>query len=140
MRGVMCRVMSALVFAAAVGAATAAVGADPVPCAVPVGARVMLRASDFDPDVFVWDAKSRVIDYTAGVWRGVEDVLKHALLAKGGTEAIVVACDGGVVHAKYSGGNGDAVGLKLTTGPNHGRYGWVTSSDIHPQPVNQASK
>jgi len=25
----------------------------------------------------------------------------------------------------------DLVGIRLTNGPNRGRYGWVTSDDVH---------
>lgn len=139
MRDVMGWVVPA-VLAAAIATSTSSPGAEALPCAAPAGARVMLRASDYDPDVFVWDAKSRVVDYTAGIWRGVDDVLRHAVLAKGGTQGIVVACETGIVHAKYARDDADAVGIKLTTGPNHGHYGWVTSSDIHPLAQGQASK
>ena len=40
---------------------------------------------------------------------------------------------GGVVHGKYAPEHQqrDAVGIRLVNGPNKGRYGWVTSDDVH---------
>lgn len=91
----------------------------------------MLRSSDFDPDVLVWDSRQRVIDYTAGSIRNASDVLGHTLLSKSGTRAIVVACDAGSVKPSYAAGPQDAVGIKITSGPHRGRYGWVASGDAH---------
>ncbi len=105
--------------------------AQATPCAVPVGRAVALKSAELDPDVFVWDAKQRVVEYAGGYWRGTSDVLSHTVLAKPGTRAVVVQCTAGVVHQKYSSDAGDAIGIRLVTGPNKGRYGWVTSEDVH---------
>ena len=104
----------------------------------------MLKSEEIDPDVFVWDSRRRVVDYAAGYWRDTNDVLSHSLLAKPGTRAVVVQCEAGIVKPKYVVEVRDAVGIRLLSGPNKGRYGWVTSQDIHsvsvgrPQAVRQA--
>ena len=98
---------------------------------MPVGHAVLLKSTDIDPDVFVWDTKQRVVDYAAGQWGESHDVISHTMLAKPGTRAVIVQCDPGVVHTKYAGDHRDAVGIKIVAGPNKGRYGWVTSEDVH---------
>lgn len=109
------------------------------PCLVPVGRSVTLKSADIDPDVFVWDARQRVIDYVGGYWRGTGDVLAHTLLAKPGTRATVIQCVAGVIHSRFANDLQDAVGLRILSGPNRGRYGWVTGEDVHlmafPPPV-----
>ena len=90
----------------------------------------MLKSAEIDPDVFVWDSKQRVVDYAAGAWRSTHEVLVHTVLAKPGTRAMVVQCDGGVVRQKYVSETLDAIGIRLLNGPNNGHYGWVTSQDI----------
>jgi len=100
------------------------------PCGVPVGHAVFLKSGDIDPDVFVWDAKQRVIDYANGYWRDSHDVVAHTVLAKPGTRAVIVECQAGLVHKEGSDMR-DAIGVKLTNGPNKGHYGWVTSDDVH---------
>ncbi len=91
---------------------------------------MVLKSSDIDPDVFVWDAKQRVVDYAGGEW-GTHEVLAHTVLAKPGTRAVVVQCMPAAVHKKYTADARDAIGIRLVNGPNKGRYGWVTSDDVH---------
>lgn len=79
----------------------------------------------------MWDSRQRVIDYSAGLWRDTRDVLAHSLLAKPGTQAHVVQCWPGAVRSKYASEREDAIGIRITSGPNKGRYGWVTSEDVH---------
>ncbi len=83
--------------AAALVAGLAAAGsgaADPPPasCTLPVGQTVMLRSSDFDPDVLVWDSREWAMSYANGTVRNAADVLGHTLLSKPGTHAIVIQC------------------------------------------------
>ena len=101
------------------------------PCAAVSGSTIILKSAEIDPDVFVWDSKQRVIDYAAGTWRDTHDVLVHSVLAKPGTHAVVLQCDPGSVKPKYVADALDAIGIRLTSGPNKGRYGWVTSGDVH---------
>ena len=104
-------------------------------CAAAPGGRVMLESASVDPEVFVWDSRSRLIDYAAGQWGSARAVVAHTLLAQPGTPAAVIACVAGVAHPKYALGDEDAVGVRLLGGPYRGRFGWVLSSDIHvPRP------
>jgi hypothetical protein len=98
---------------------------------LPLGGRVVLKSSDLDPDVFVWDSKARVADYASGNWRNTHDVIVHTLLAKPGTSALIVACHKDMIRSRYANETLDAVGIRLVSGPYHGRYGWVTSEDVH---------
>jgi len=125
----------------ALAAAAGAAGADPAPpvCAVAVGEPIMLRSSDFDPDVLVWDSRQRAIDYASGNVRNASDVLNHTLLSRPGTHAIVTTCAAGTVKPKYSPGQLDTIGVKITSGPQRGRYGWVSSDDVRDGHTSQAS-
>ena len=119
-----------------VAALLAAAGASALPagastCALANGAAVVLRSSDFDPDVLVWDSRQRAIDYVNGSMKSTSEVLTHTVLSKPGTRAVVVACDPGSSRPRYSAVAEDTVGIKITSGPNRGRYGWVSSGDAH---------
>lgn len=119
---------------AAVVLVTVSVSATPVgasSCALATGAAVMLRSSDFDPDVLVWDSRQRAIDYVSGNIKTAAEVLNHTVLSKSGTRAVVVSCDPGSGRPRYSSLIEDTVGIKITTGPNRGRYGWISSGDAH---------
>jgi hypothetical protein len=112
--------------APAAGPAAAAVPS----CSLNTGETVMLHASDFDPDVLVWDSKSRAIAYASGGMKDADDVLNHTLLAPPGTRAIVIGCAPDSAHTRYSDVVQDTVGVKIISGTHRGRYGWVTSDDI----------
>jgi hypothetical protein len=103
------------------------------------GAAVALKSSDIDPDVFVWDSKAHVIVYSSGVWNTTSEVMSHTMLSKPGTRAKVVSCEKQSVKSKYVNNVLDAVGIQLTDGPNRGRYGWVTSEDVHIMPPRGGS-
>jgi hypothetical protein len=109
--------------------AASALAAAPA-CAVAAGESVTLRSSDFDPDVLVWDSRQRAIDYVGGNIKSTTEVLVHTLLSKPGTKAVVTACDPGSSKPRYANVALDTVGIKITTGPHKGRYGWVTSGDM----------
>jgi len=96
-----------------------------------VGEFVILRSSDFDPDVLVWDSRQRAIDYVSGGIKNTSVVLTHTVLSKPGTRAIVVACEPGSSKPRYSPMAEDTIGIKITSGPNRGRYGWISSGDAH---------
>jgi hypothetical protein len=100
-------------------------------CALSNGQFLVLRSSDFDPDVLVWDTRQRAMDYVNAIHVSANEVLAHTLLAGPGTRAVVVQCAPASVKPKYTSEIFDTVGIKLTTGPNRGRYGWVTSDDVH---------
>ena len=98
-------------------------------CAVTNGQYVLLKSNRLDPDVFVWDARLRLVSYAAGEWKNTQDVLDHTLLSKPGTRAIVIGCEPQVIRFRYEQPIQDAVGLKIVSGPARGRYGWVASDD-----------
>jgi hypothetical protein len=112
--------------------------ADAGPCSLSTGAAVVLRASDFDPDVLVWDSRQREMDYDGGNLKDTAEVLSHTLLSAPGTRAVVVACDPGSSKPRYAPEPEDTIGIKITSGPNRGRYGWVSSGDAHPAPPAHA--
>lgn len=100
-------------------------------CPSPSGGRVVLASDPMDPDVFLWDSRTRLVDYTAGQWGSTRAIFAHTFLAEPGTQAIVVSCIPAVAHPKSGPGDEDAIGVKVLSGPHRGRYGWVLSSDIH---------
>ena len=99
-------------------------------CGVRAGQRVLLASLSSDPDVFVFDSRPRLIDYEAGHFDSVQSVIRHTMLVKPGTHAIVASCEHGVVKPSYSPESFDAVGIKLTSGPYRNRWGWVSSEDV----------
>ena len=101
-------------------------------CDLLTGQRVVLLSAAPDPDVLVWDSRARLVAYAAGVIDSAQAVITHTTLAKPGTRAVVAMCDGGAVHPKYVAAAFDAVGIRMTTGPYRGKYGWVVSEDVHP--------
>jgi hypothetical protein len=91
-----------------------------------------------DPDVFVWDSMTRLTNYSAGKYV-TDDVLRHTILVPAGTEAVVVTCRDRAAHPRFTSGDADAVGVKLSTGRFRGRYGWVISIDLRVAPASAAS-
>ena len=113
-------------------ALAAAVPAHAAPgCAATPGGRVMLASDPVDPDVFLWDSRERLVNYTASQWSNTRAIFAHTLLARPGTQAVVVSCYPGAAHPKYGEGDEDAIGVRILAGPHKGRYGWVLSSDTH---------
>ena len=76
------------------------------------------------------DCLGETVDYAGGNWGDSHEVVIHTLLAKPGTRAVVVQCYPGIVRTK-AGDARDAIGIRMTNGPSKGRYGWVTSEDVH---------
>jgi hypothetical protein len=101
------------------------------PCTLPLNVRVVLESDEVDPDVFLWDSRTRLIDYAAGNWGDTRAIFAHTVLAEPGTLALVVSCFPGVAHPRFSNGDEDAIGVKVVNGRYRGRYGWVLSSDTH---------
>lgn len=100
-------------------------------CALRNHQPVVLASAGIDPDVFVWDSRLRLASYAYGQIDDARSVLDHTLLAKPGTRAVVMSCERGAIHEKYTTNVYDAVHIKLMTGPNKGRFGWVASEDVH---------
>jgi hypothetical protein len=105
--------------------------ASATPCTMPLNARVVLESDEVDPDVFLWDSRTRLIDYAEGNWGDTRAIFAHTVLAEPGTLALVIACFPGVAHPRFSNGDEDAIGVKVVNGRYRGRYGWVLSSDTH---------
>jgi hypothetical protein len=124
-------VVRAFVAAILLGVCVSTAPAFGASCTVTSGEAVMLRSSDFDPNVLVWDSRQRAIDYVSGEIRSEAEVLVHTLLSKPGTRAVVTACDPGSSKPRYSSVAEDTIGIKIVNGPNKGRYGWVSSGDTH---------
>lgn len=131
------RVVRSVVAAMLSAVCVSAAAADAASCSVSPGTRVILRSSDFDPDVLVWDSRGREMDYVGGNITNAAEVLAHTLLSSPGTRAIVVACDAGSSKPRYSTTVEDTVGIKITSGPHRGRYGWVSSGDAHVDAVRR---
>ncbi|GAC1567724.1 MAG: hypothetical protein NVS2B3_07450 [Vulcanimicrobiaceae bacterium] len=100
-------------------------------CASPLGNRIVLQSDAVDPDVFLWDSRTRLVNYAAGQWGDTRSIFRHTLLAGPGTRATVVSCVAGVAHPQFGAGDEDAIGVKIVSGPYRGRFGWVLSSDVH---------
>ena len=95
------------------------------------GMHVTLFGDVDDPDVLVWDSRDRLVGYAGGSSDSRKFLLPHAMLNRPGTRAIVIGCRAGAVHSKFSMDAEDAVGVLIVSGRYRGRYGWVSSSDIH---------
>src|SRR5215472_3053168 len=103
-----------------------------VGCPVAPGDKVVLASIGLDPDVFVWDSAARLIAYSQGDYN-TETVLKHTMLAHPGTSALTIDCRLAPVTPKPGRSEMNIVGVKLTSGPNRGRFGWVVAEDVrHP--------
>lgn len=114
-----------LIFASAITAGAAE------QCHAARGMHVTLFGGVDDPDVLVWDSRDRLVNYGAGSTDTRKFLLPHALLNRPGTRAVVELCVVGVVHSKFSMDADDAVGVLIVSGKYRGRYGWVSSSDVH---------
>ena len=106
-----------------------AYGGQALACGVTNGDRIMLSSQALDPDVFVWDSAQRLINYIEGDYN-VETVLRHTVLVRPGTKAVAVGCRDNAAHPKYSPANLDLIGIRLTSGPGRGKYGWVAAEDV----------
>lgn len=100
-------------------------------CHATGGMHVTLFGGVDDPDVLVWDSRDRLVSFAGGTSDARKFLLPHALLTRPGTRAVVVSCRAAIVHSKFSMDAEDAVGVLILTGEYRGRYGWVSSSDIH---------
>ncbi len=122
--------LRAVAFALLLLAGTAAAYAQQQ-CYAARGMHVTLFGGVDDPDVLVWDSRDRLVSYAGGSSDSRKFLLPHALLNRPGTQAVVIECRAGIVHSKFSLATDDAIGIVIMTGKYRGRYGWVSSSDIH---------
>ncbi len=109
-------------------------------CHAERGMQITLFGGVDDPDVLVWDSRDRLISYGAGSTDTRKFLLPHALLNRPGTRAVIESCIGGVVHSKFRMDADDAIGVLIMSGKYRGRYGWVSSSDIHGKGIPEAQE
>lgn len=100
-------------------------------CYATHGMQITLFGGVDDPDVLVWDSRERLLSYSSGSSDSRKFLLPHALLTRPGTKAMVQSCRAGQVHSKFSTDAEDAIGVLILSGKYRGRYGWVSSSDVH---------
>ena len=103
-----------------------------VGCPLSTGSRVVLASQELDPDVFLWDSRASLVSYVQGDY-DVSRVLKHTLLVRAFTKAMVLGCRD--VELKSDPGSTSPspsflVGVKLTGGTMRGRSGWVSAFDV----------
>ena len=110
-------------------------------CHAAHGMHVTLFGGVDDPDVLVWDSRDRLVTFAGGSSDTRKFLLPHALLTRPGTPAVVQECVAGLVLAKFRTDPEDAIGVLIMGGKYRGRYGWVSSSDVHgpgiPEPQEQ---
>jgi hypothetical protein len=91
-----------------------------------------LVSQELDPDVFVWDSRDRLAHYAEGDYT-VAMVLRHTLLVRAYSAAVVTACRNASIKPAYA-GEGTAVvafvGVRILGGSTRGRFGWVLSTDV----------
>jgi hypothetical protein len=104
------------------------------------GMLVTLFGGVDDPDVLVWDSRDRLISYGIGSTDTRKFLLPHAFLNRPGTRAVVQSCVSGIVHSKFRMDADDAIGLLIVSGKYRGRYGWVSSADIHGKGIPEAQE
>lgn len=127
--------LAAALFACALACASAV-----QQCHASRGMQITLFGGVDDPDVLVWDSRDRLISYGAGSADTRKFLLPHAFLNRPGTRAVVQTCIGGAVHSKFRMDADDAIGVLILTGKYRGRYGWVSSADIHGQGIPEAQE
>ena len=101
-------------------------------CKVHRGQHVVLYSTTDDPSVLIWDSRVRLRDYHAASFDEAQALLPHALLVAPGTHADVVSCVADYVTSPIFQQPDDAVGVLITTGPQHGATRWVLGSDVRP--------
>ncbi len=118
--------------AACVLALVAALSSSPASasCHVHPRQRVVLYGTGDDPGVFVWDSRFGLRAYHLATFDEAQEMLPRALLVAGGTRAVVLRCIADFVVAPFGLGVEDAFEVKIVTGPQRGRSGWVSGSDV----------
>ena len=97
-------------------------------CHLRAGEKIVLYGTTDDPDVFIWDSRFRLRDYSGGSFDEMNALLPHAVLARPGTRAVVESCVSNFVQSKYFSTPDDAIGVRILNGPLSGQRGWVLGS------------
>lgn len=95
-----------------------------------VHTRVVLFGIGDDPGVFLWDSRFRLRAYHMASFDEAQALVRHASLISPGTRAEVLACWANFVQPKYRLSPDDAVDVRVLTGAQRGRTGWVLGSDV----------
>lgn len=109
-------------------------GAPADACPIARGASIVLVSQELDPDVFLWDSADRLVHYATGDY-DVETVLKHTVLIRAFSHAQLIGCRRQQIRPTATGGASGAsfiyvVGVRIVSGFERGKYGWVMSADI----------
>jgi hypothetical protein len=99
-------------------------------CHLHRGDRVVLYSTTDDPSVLIWDSRARLRAYHAASFDEAQAMLPHAVLVSPGTRATVISCVANYVVSPIFHEPDDAVGVVITSGPQHGITRWVLGSDI----------
>lgn len=98
-------------------------------CHVRKSQQIVLFGVD-DPEVFLWDSRFRLREYHLASFDEMQSLLPHAVLLAPGTRAVVLDCYRDYVQPKYSLVPNDAIDVRVLSGPQHGRMGWVVGGDV----------
>jgi len=99
-------------------------------CRLHHGQHVVLYSTTDDPSVLIWDSRDRLREYHAASFDEAQAMLPHALLVSPGTRAVVVSCVPNFVQSPIFRTPDDAIGVVVSTGPQHGLTRWVLGSDV----------
>jgi len=99
-------------------------------CRLHRGERVVLYSTTDDPSVLIWDSRERLREYHAASFDEAQAMLPHALLVSPGTHAVVVSCAPNYVQSPIFHTPDEAIGVVISSGPQHGLIRWVLGSDV----------
>lgn len=99
-------------------------------CKVHRGDKIVLYSTTDDPSVLLWDSRSRLRAYSAASFDVAQAMLPHAVVVAPGTHANVISCVPSYVESPIFTSPADAVGVAITSGPQHGLIRWVLGSDV----------
>ncbi len=99
-------------------------------CKVHAGDNVVLYSTTDDPSVLIWDSRARLREYNAASFDVAQAMLPHAVLVAPGTHASVITCIPNYIESPVFNQPDDAIGVLITSGPQHGLKRWVLGSDL----------
>jgi hypothetical protein len=103
-------------------------------CRVHRGDHVVLYSTTDDPSVLIWDSRARLRAYHAATFDVAQAMLPHAILVSPGTRATVISCVPNFVVSPLFQKPDDAIGVLISSGPQHGITRWVLGSDVRSMP------
>lgn len=118
---------------AAVAMLLACAGISSADCTASAGQRAILASDGMNPDVFVWDTHTRLLNYLGGHGASTKNVMQHTVLVSAGTLAEIVSCRPNDARTPYDAEAVDVLSVRVLTGPHRSHYGWVAAGDAHLQ-------